>query len=181
MISLLKATYLIVTCAYCLQFCAVFPVSLIQIYWCNTEKPGGIWGLMFVVVLVFSAIAYYFYTKQNQIHHLLRSAKILCFIFIFNFTTLASLIITGYTMPFNLPEKNRLELANESLVLILNYHLMMLTGFVSDPDRRDDIGTSMIIFTLLYLLINVIFALKDILTKYCYRAKYFCTRQQMIQ
>jgi hypothetical protein len=33
LISVLKATYLIVTCAYSLQFCAVYPVSLIQIWW----------------------------------------------------------------------------------------------------------------------------------------------------
>ena len=57
----------------------------------------------------------------------------------------------------------------------------MLTGFVSDPDRRDEIGTSIIMVTLLYLLINVIFALKDILTPYYYRAKYCCIKQKMIR
>lgn len=33
LISILKATYLTVTCAYCLQFCAIYAVSLIQIGW----------------------------------------------------------------------------------------------------------------------------------------------------
>lgn len=38
LVSLLKASYLVVTCAYSLQFCVVYPLSLIQIKW---RQPDG--------------------------------------------------------------------------------------------------------------------------------------------
>ena len=69
LVSLLKATYLIATCAYSLQFCAVYFVSVVQQYWepVTRQTTGRIWAVMFAFVLVYSAAAYFFYRKQNQL------------------------------------------------------------------------------------------------------------------
>ena len=99
---------------------------------------------------------------------------------VYNFTTLTSLIYSGLTMPFKIPYLNRLELVNEFLILILNYHLICLTEFVSHPDRRELIGVSMCVVTAFYLAINFGLALRDIITPYLLKIKYFCIQRKNI-
>ena len=99
-------------------------------------------------------------------------------LFVYNFTTLTSLIVSGLTIPYKLPYLNRLELANECFILILNYHLFCLTDFVSDPDTREGIGYSMCAVTSLYLAINIGFALRDIFEPYFLKIKYFFIKRK---
>lgn len=101
----------------------------------------------------------------------------LCII-VLNYTTLISLYVAGQTMPYKTSELNRLELTNEFLMLIINYHLMCLTGFVSDPDARVYIGQSIIAFTSLYLGINVGIGLKETIKPVFFKIKYFCIRRR---
>lgn len=71
LVSILKASYLIVTCAYCLQFCAVFPVSLVLIKLNKNnddESDGIIWSLLLTFLIFFGIIAGYFYNKQKYLH-----------------------------------------------------------------------------------------------------------------
>ena len=93
---------------------------------------------------------------------MLNSYPVFCIIFVFNFTTLASIVVVGQLMPLKYPGMNKLELFNEFLILILNYHLICLTQFVADPDRREDIGYSIIFFTTLFLAVNVGLAIRNI-------------------
>jgi hypothetical protein len=64
LVSLLKATYLVVTCAYSLQFCAVYPLSLIQINW-QEDEAYKVWLVMFCFLFIFSAVALYFYDRNT--------------------------------------------------------------------------------------------------------------------
>lgn len=79
LVSILKASYLIATCAYSLQFCAVYFVSVVQQYWSpvSNQTKWHIWGVMFTFVLLYSAAAFFFYRRQETLSQLLRPAKIM--------------------------------------------------------------------------------------------------------
>jgi len=65
------------------------------------------------------------------------------------------LILIGYIPPFQSLMSNQLEIFNEVCVLITNYHSMMFTDFLSDVDMREKVGTSLVYFTGLGVLINL--------------------------
>ena len=79
MISAVKAIYICVTCAYCIQFVASYPVSLFVMAISNGEftnkTAAGRWILIGFFYLVFLAIIgaglYYLYRKQTTMSHLL--------------------------------------------------------------------------------------------------------------
>ena len=112
---------------------------------------------------------------------MLNHYPVFCIIFVFNFTTLVSMIVAGQLLPLKYPGMNKLELFNEFLILILNYHLICLTRFVADPERRENIGYSMIFFTTLFLAINVGLAIRDIFIPYALKMKYCLIRHKRVQ
>lgn len=48
-----------------------------------------------------------------------------------------------------------MELFNEALVLVMNYHLLTFTEFLPDVETRQYMGTSMIVTTIFNLLVNI--------------------------
>ena len=48
-----------------------------------------------------------------------------------------------------------MELFNEALVLVMNYHLFTFTEFLSDVETRQFMGTSMIVTTIFNVLVNL--------------------------
>ena len=48
-----------------------------------------------------------------------------------------------------------MELFNEALVLMTNYHLFTFTEFLSDVETRQFMGTSMIVTTIFNVLVNI--------------------------
>jgi hypothetical protein len=75
-----------------------------------------------------------------------------------NFTTLTSIIIDGTQEPFKDRVRGIINLFNEFIVLVINYHLLCLTNFVADPVAREYLGYSMVVVILLFLAINLGFA-----------------------
>jgi hypothetical protein len=100
----------------------------------------------------------------------------LYFLFIMNFITLTSIIIVGTQEPFAHQEMRSMDFFNEWIVLVINYHLLCLTNFVSDPAAREYLGYSMTVVTCLFLAINLGYAFNGILNKFCKRVKYWCIR-----
>ena len=88
-----------------------------------------------------------------------------------NFTTLTSIIIVGTQEPFAEKVKKSLDLFNEFIVLVINYHLLCFTDFLSDPDMREYVGYSMIVVTSVFLAINIGFALVRMGQKPCTRLR----------
>lgn len=50
---------------------------------------------------------------------------------------------------------NRLELINEVFLLLTNYHLMMFTDFLSDYLMRENVGMSLVVFTIIGVVVNL--------------------------
>lgn len=48
-----------------------------------------------------------------------------------------------------------MELFNEALVLMTNYHLFTFTEFLSDMETRQFMGTSMMVTTIFNVLVNI--------------------------
>jgi hypothetical protein len=88
-----------------------------------------------------------------------------------NFTTLASMILVGTQEPLAEKIKNSMDLFNEFIVLVINYHLLCFTNFLSDPDMREYVGYSMIMVTCMFLAANTGFALTRMCHKPCNRVR----------
>ena len=58
-----------------------------------------------------------------------------------NFMTLA---YTIYTLPYKKTNSNRLEIFNESCILLTNYHLYLFTDFTPDSDLQYRVGWSVL-------------------------------------
>ena len=91
-------------------------------------------------------------------------------------TTLISIIIMGTQDPFTDRVMRIMDLFNEWIVLLINYHLLCLTNFVSDPTAREHLGYSLTGVTCLFILINLGYASHGIQTKSCKRVKYWMIR-----
>ena len=63
LISVLKIAYLTVTCAYSLQFCAVYLTSVLL-----PNTKGGVWAEMLLWCTIFGAIAFYLILRLTSIH-----------------------------------------------------------------------------------------------------------------
>ena len=65
------------------------------------------------------------------------------------------IIFLGYTEPFKLRVTNKLELMNEMFTMLVNYHLICFTDFVSDPKMRNFMGSSLTYISLINILLNL--------------------------
>ena len=70
---------------------------------------------------------------------------------------LLMMAVTGLTEPIVSANENRMSLFNESFILILTYHLLCLTDFVSDLEMRSFVGKSIMDVTLINLGINILY------------------------
>ena len=56
--------------------------------------------------------------------------------------------------------KNRMQLFNEVFVVLISYHLIPLTDFMTDLDVRNNlVGKSLIVVTLFNLAVNILLVL----------------------
>ena len=68
--------------------------------------------------------------------------------------------VTGVVEPMTQISKNRMQLFNEVFVVIISYHLIPLTEFMTDLEVRNNlVGKSLIAVTLFNLAVNIGLAL----------------------
>ena len=68
--------------------------------------------------------------------------------------------VTGVVEPMTEISKNRMQLFNEVFVVIISYHLIPLTEFMTDLEIRNNIvGKSLIGVTLFNLAVNILLTL----------------------
>jgi hypothetical protein len=67
--------------------------------------------------------------------------------------------VTGLTEPMTVISENRMQLFNETFVLLLSYHLLPLTDFVTNVETRNIVGQSLIVMTLFNLVVNILLSL----------------------
>lgn len=53
-------------------------------------------------------------------------------IFLVNYTSLLIITVTGLVSPYTDPVQNTMQIVNESLVLIVTYHLYCFTNYLPD-------------------------------------------------
>ena len=75
------------------------------------------------------------------------------------------IIIFGSSNVFYMQKDSRLEFLNEFIILCCIYHYYLFTHFVPDPVARYTMGYSLIGFTLLALVINLIVMLQQTVKK----------------
>ena len=64
--------------------------------------------------------------------------------------------VTGVVEPMTEKSKNRMQLFNEVFVVIISYHLIPLTEFMTDLEVRNNVvGKSLIGVTLFNLAVNI--------------------------
>ena len=64
--------------------------------------------------------------------------------------------VTGIVEPMIQISKNRMQLFNEVFVVIISYHLIPLTEFMTDLELRNNlVGKSLIAVTLFNLAVNI--------------------------
>ena len=67
--------------------------------------------------------------------------------------------VTGVVEPMTEIIKNKMQLFNEVFVVIISYHLIPLTEFMTDLEIRNNIvGNSLIGVTLFNLAVNILLA-----------------------
>ena len=72
---------------------------------------------------------------------------------------LGMMTVTGLAEPMTVISENRMQLFNESFVLLLSYHLLPLTDFVTNIETRNVVGKSLIAMTLSNLGVNILLSL----------------------
>ena len=73
---------------------------------------------------------------------------------------LLMIAVTGFVEPMTEKSKNRMQLFNEVFVVIISYHLIPLTEFMTDLEIRNNIvGNSLIGVTLFNLAVNMLLAM----------------------
>ena len=65
------------------------------------------------------------------------------------------MIYQGYFEPYILPEFNRLQATNESLITLCSYFLFLYTEFLSNKDVRYNMGWINIVLIGLAILLNM--------------------------
>ncbi len=84
--------------------------------------------------------------------------------------------------PFENEALNRMEIFNEICILLVSYHLFLLTGFNEDYDCQYEVGWSLLGITSTNILVNMIYMLtlslliaykylKELLTKLYHKLK----------
>jgi hypothetical protein len=69
---------------------------------------------------------------------------------------LIMMAVTGIVEPMIAISENRMQLFNEFFVVLLSYHLFPLTDFMTNIEVRNLVGSSLIVFTLFNLGVNIL-------------------------
>jgi hypothetical protein len=77
-------------------------------------------------------------------------------IHIFAYLNLFYVMYLGLVVPHDVVNMTNSELANESILMIICYHLILFTGVVDDLETRTNIGWSLVAFIGVLLIFNVI-------------------------
>jgi hypothetical protein len=72
--------------------------------------------------------------------------------------------------PYNEREMNRKEVFNEVMLMILTYHMLLFTDFITDPQLQFDLGKSFIFFLYVMVGMNLTFLMKVTVDK-CLRKR----------
>ena len=78
----------------------------------------------------------------------------------------------AYIKPFRDPINNKLEFLNEVSTLVVAYHLICLTDFLVDLDKKASVANSLILFTVGTILLNLTMVIGSSLIKMYQRAKW---------
>ena len=70
--------------------------------------------------------------------------------------TQITITVIGQFPPYRDRLQNNMELTNELFVLLTNYHLILFTDFLTDVNRRDNVGTSLVVTICACILINIL-------------------------
>lgn len=65
------------------------------------------------------------------------------------------IVVVGEFPPNIDGSQNNMELLNELFALFTNYHLLLLTDFLPDVDRREDVGKSPVVSICACIIINI--------------------------
>ena len=80
-------------------------------------------------------------------------------IFVLDFTVLFVVILHGQILPFSTKSHHRIDVFNEVCVLVIMYHMIVYTDFVTNAHRKFEMGWSMITITLINVVVNIGFLL----------------------
>jgi hypothetical protein len=69
-------------------------------------------------------------------------------------------------LPYDSTFKNRNEVFNEVVMMILTYHILMFTEFIGEPSTRYEIGKSFLGFLALLITVNMILMGIESIQKY---------------
>jgi hypothetical protein len=94
-------------------------------------------------------------------------------LFTLNFQGQIMMMIVGLSSPLKSRSDHRMELVNESFVLMTNYHLLLFTDFVLDLDVRDLVGKSLVALTVGNCILSIGLTVVIILQKLCRKLKLF--------
>ncbi len=118
---------------------------------------------------------------NSQLHKIALAAGVLMMIqqpefllMLFNYMALFAIIQAGILRPFTLPSKNRSEIMVEFSLLAINYHLLCLTYFVSEPWASETIRYSICSYITIILFINFVVIGSDLVRKWVRSSK--CVR-----
>lgn len=94
------------------------------------------------------------------------------------------LLSTGYVItyanirPHIFSRRFRLELFNESMIMIFNYHILLWTDFCYDNEFQYSVGDSFRVCLLILVFVNIIMMLTNAVVKYK-RKKYLATMKKV--
>jgi hypothetical protein len=91
----------------------------------------------------------------------------MCLVFLNQFC----LMFYAGVYPYDSYLKNRNEVFNEVIMMILTYHILLFTEFINEPSTRYEIGKSFLGFLALLITVNLIILVVDVLQKYFRKKK----------
>ena len=86
LISIMKVVYLVVTCAYCLQFISNYLTVLVLLPGKPEFSNWAIWGIYCSMLFVVSAATYYFYLKFKSHDDMIGQARVLFYLAVISLT-----------------------------------------------------------------------------------------------
>lgn len=83
--------------------------------------------------------------------------------------------------PFENPKINYIEIFNESVVLIVSYHLFLFTDYIDGDELSTYVGYSIIGATLLTIAVNMVVMLLESLGKFKFICKKICEKYKKVK
>ncbi len=71
------------------------------------------------------------------------------------------IVTAGYTSAWISPYRNKLDLINEYLVLVVSYHLYLFTDYMPNVVVRELVGKSLVVCTCLSVVANLLIPVNE--------------------